>query len=341
MGNYIYRFLNKENEIIYIGKTTDLKRRIVTHDHLPKQCYNEKVKVEFIEFESPDEMDLAERYFIPKYKPKYNTLMKDRVINISLSEFDSRGWTDMENLKKFQTQKKIDRKIDRKIDKIKRDIEIYISYLEIENNIDIDINIDDHNITVETYRDFYNYLDDIVDAAILKKNYHNYNNRKVMCTCSGDIFNNLIEYKQYMNTNQPLEILVKVASDNKEKIFLGIDHPKYKGIFSIPVFVDVFEVYDLERKRNIQRNILENTRSIICLTDMQLYCNKYHAEEETHICHSRITYCCNNKSNYAGTANNKPLVWRWYDEYLEMTENEIEQCIIKAEQIYCKRNKAI
>lgn len=344
MENCVYRFLNKKNEIIYIGKATNLRNRLANHNHLPKQCYDEIVKIEFAEFETSDEMDLAERYFIPKYKPKYNTLMNNKVINISLSEFDDKKWISIEECQKVQTQKQKEENIQEEVQRlnlIKKDIMLYISFLESENNIDIDINIDEYNITIETYRDFYDYLDSMVDDAISKKNYHDYNNRKVMCSGSGDIFNNLIEYQQYMNTNQPLQKLLKVASSNNEKLLLGIYHPKYKGVFSRPLFVDVFELYELEIRKNIQRTILENTRSIICLTNMQVYCNKYHATEETKIHYSRIVHCCNNKSNYAGTDNNKPLIWRWYDEYLKMTEKEIEQQIKKSKQLYYKRNKAI
>ena len=44
MKNCVYRFLNKDNEIIYIGKTKDLDNRIKTHEHLPKECYLERYK---------------------------------------------------------------------------------------------------------------------------------------------------------------------------------------------------------------------------------------------------------------------------------------------------------
>ena len=53
---YVYRFKNEENEIIYVGKTKDLKQRIRTHfgkqGHLPKECYEEVRKIEFLTFEN-------------------------------------------------------------------------------------------------------------------------------------------------------------------------------------------------------------------------------------------------------------------------------------------------
>ena len=41
MKNCVYRFINKENEIIYIGKSKNLEKRLKGHDHLPNKCYEE------------------------------------------------------------------------------------------------------------------------------------------------------------------------------------------------------------------------------------------------------------------------------------------------------------
>ena len=52
---YVYRFKNEENEIIYVGKTKNLKQRLSGHfgkqGHLPEKCYKEVRKVEFLTFE--------------------------------------------------------------------------------------------------------------------------------------------------------------------------------------------------------------------------------------------------------------------------------------------------
>lgn len=76
MGFYNYRFLNKEMEIIYVGKTKqELKTRIRGHlsaGHLPEECYEELYSVEYVEFETEADMDFMEIYFINKFQPKYN-----------------------------------------------------------------------------------------------------------------------------------------------------------------------------------------------------------------------------------------------------------------------------
>ena len=39
MKNCIYRFLNKNKEVIYVGKAKDLNKRLSTHKHLDIECY--------------------------------------------------------------------------------------------------------------------------------------------------------------------------------------------------------------------------------------------------------------------------------------------------------------
>ena len=92
MKNCVYRFLNKDNEVIYIGKARNLENRIKTHEHLPKECYLERHKVEYCTFETEYDMDFAERYFIPKYNPKYNTVLKDKAITFDLPQLNNIVW---------------------------------------------------------------------------------------------------------------------------------------------------------------------------------------------------------------------------------------------------------
>lgn len=72
MNSCVYRFLNKDDEIIYIGKTKSLKNRISSHGHLPKECYDSIDRIEYITLDNSDEMGIYERYLINKHNPKYN-----------------------------------------------------------------------------------------------------------------------------------------------------------------------------------------------------------------------------------------------------------------------------
>lgn len=77
MGNFIYKFINSKDEIIYIGKTIRLHVRMksehfTSNGHLPQKCYDETVKIYCSKLNNKDEMSIYERYYINLYNPKYN-----------------------------------------------------------------------------------------------------------------------------------------------------------------------------------------------------------------------------------------------------------------------------
>lgn len=141
MKNCIYRFLNNNNEIIYIGKAIDLKLRLSNHKHLSEECYKERAKIEYFSLDTKDEMDLAERYLIAKIKPKYNVVFKDRDINFEIKEFDNKEWIDINIDKKPKEKISIYRKNIEKFNEIiknkEKELEEYLNILnEINQQID-------------------------------------------------------------------------------------------------------------------------------------------------------------------------------------------------------------
>lgn len=93
MNNCVYRFLDKDNETIYIGKTRDLNDRIKSHYHLPIDCYQSVCKIEYKKFNSLVEMDVAEIYYIQKFSPKYNTEHSNRgKISFLIPEIEEIDW---------------------------------------------------------------------------------------------------------------------------------------------------------------------------------------------------------------------------------------------------------
>ena len=80
--NYIYQFLNKNEEVIYVGITQDIKARIRSQHftvggHLPKDCYEEAEMVLYSECLSHDDARIKEHYLINKLQPKFNTMMNN------------------------------------------------------------------------------------------------------------------------------------------------------------------------------------------------------------------------------------------------------------------------
>ena len=79
----IYKFFNIENQIIYIGKAINLKRRVGSyfnkhHTHFrTKLLVKQITKVENIVVETEMDALLLENNLIKKFKPKYNVLLKD------------------------------------------------------------------------------------------------------------------------------------------------------------------------------------------------------------------------------------------------------------------------
>jgi hypothetical protein len=77
----VYRFLNKDDETIYIGRTNNLKRRLeldhfTKHGHLDQECYDQTERIEFMNLISEGEMKIYETYLINKYNPIYNKVEK-------------------------------------------------------------------------------------------------------------------------------------------------------------------------------------------------------------------------------------------------------------------------
>lgn len=79
---FLYRFLNKNNDIIYIGKTTkSLAERLRQHNHLTTQCYQSINKIEYMEIENEGDLHVLEIYYINKYLPIYNSGSKSSIIS--------------------------------------------------------------------------------------------------------------------------------------------------------------------------------------------------------------------------------------------------------------------
>ena len=66
---YVYRFLDKKKNIIYVGKSKqDLEQRFRGHLHLPDACYDLTHKIEYIECSTESDMSIKEIYYINKYR---------------------------------------------------------------------------------------------------------------------------------------------------------------------------------------------------------------------------------------------------------------------------------
>ena len=79
----IYKFFDKSNNIIYVGKAKNLKKRVLSYfnknhiHHKTKLLVKQVDKIENIVVETEMDALLLENSLIKKFKPKYNVLLKD------------------------------------------------------------------------------------------------------------------------------------------------------------------------------------------------------------------------------------------------------------------------
>lgn len=100
-----YRFIDSNNKIIYVGRAKNLIDRFNSHEHLPEECYEQVVKIEYCQFGSNDDLDLAEPYFIAKWKPQYNQDFVNKKYSFQITEFENKNWIEFDGGVKIISKK--------------------------------------------------------------------------------------------------------------------------------------------------------------------------------------------------------------------------------------------
>ena len=78
----VYKFINHKSDIIYVGKSKSLNKRVKSyfqkkHNNKISKMVSEIKKIEFVISESEHDALLLENNLIKEYKPKYNILLRD------------------------------------------------------------------------------------------------------------------------------------------------------------------------------------------------------------------------------------------------------------------------
>lgn len=154
MSYYVYRFVDENHNIIYVGRTNDLFTRMSTHfgknGHLPKACYEQVHRIDYLQVETKNDMKIKELYYISRYRPLFNTVDTGEV-TFELNE-PADAWVTMDepntsllrdisllkkknkaNESKIETLESEKRKLVKKVDTRKNQIselEKYVRYLE-------------------------------------------------------------------------------------------------------------------------------------------------------------------------------------------------------------------
>jgi len=99
---YVYKWIDKEGNILYVGKTTNITNR--TTQHLQdKKWIDSNTEIYYAELPNKTDMDIYEIYYINKFNPKYNIRhMNEAVFSLVLPEL---------NFKLYKWKKEIKNKI--------------------------------------------------------------------------------------------------------------------------------------------------------------------------------------------------------------------------------------
>src|SRR5262245_13330604 len=79
----VYRMINIRDEVLYVGKAKNLKKRVVSYTHtdrLPirlQRMVAETIRMEFVTTHTEVESLLLEANLIKKLMPRYNIIMRD------------------------------------------------------------------------------------------------------------------------------------------------------------------------------------------------------------------------------------------------------------------------
>ena len=79
-----------------------------------------------------------------------------------------------------------------------------------------------------------------------------------------------------------------------------------------------------------------NSKKVYCLTNNKLYSNAHEAERELGIHNDNIRGVCCGKSNRCFDINNNVYTFCWYEEYLDMAEDEKNHKLYKSTDEYRK-----
>lgn len=93
---YTYRFVDIYGNIIYVGKTIDIDKRMKQHfggkGHLDKKCYSSVARIEYQKYKTESDALIMETYYITKYNPKYNKLGKSRDLPSITFNIEEKEW---------------------------------------------------------------------------------------------------------------------------------------------------------------------------------------------------------------------------------------------------------
>ena len=80
-----------------------------------------------------------------------------------------------------------------------------------------------------------------------------------------------------------------------------------------------------------------SSKKVICLNTKEVFGSSGVAAKQYHTRASQIGRCCREHKYYAGFINTQPLTWLFYDEYLKMSQEEIQKLLTQGHKMRLKQ----
>lgn len=108
-GHYLYKFLDENDIVIYVGKSSKLYERLTMQHftkagHLKEECYRKVKRILVTKLDTKADQKLGEFYFINLYKPQYNTADVVEGTPHSIPYFDQLAWSEFNKMDKQLTK---------------------------------------------------------------------------------------------------------------------------------------------------------------------------------------------------------------------------------------------
>lgn len=156
--------------------------------------------------------------------------------------------------------------------------------------------------------------------------------RKVYCIEEDKIYNSVDELAKEWNCST---VLIYSVCNHK----LNCKRAKKKHILWLHEYEkmtkeDMENFFKYSKTKGKIGTLNERSRKIICINDFKIFNCGREAEEYYKISNLNITSCCQGKYNYSGELNDgTKLVWMYYEEYLNLSKEEINKKIGELEII--------
>lgn len=155
------------------------------------------------------------------------------------------------------------------------------------------------------------------DAGIC--NYRNNTGKMIICITTGEIFDNAAIAEEKYNiqhVNACPQYRSYVGSLNCKPL-VWLKYEDYKNA------TDEYIKSLMDNAYNVF-----NSRKVVCLNNGMIFENSDEAATCSNMTSEGIKQCCRGRNNWCGKdSDGNKLVWKYYNDYITMSEEEIKQCL--------------